>query len=356
MTVQIGNRSIGDDYPCFITFEIGPTHNGVESAKRLIKHSSEAGADAVKFQITNPDRLVADKKQLFSYGVLKDRITGEIETIEEPLYEILKRRWLSHEEWREVKAYCDDLGLAFFATAGFDEDIDLLVDLNCHSIKISSADVNHVPLLRRAARTGMCVQIDTGMASLGEVESAVNILRSEGNEKIIIHQCPSGYPARLESINLNILRTLRQMFSYPIAFSDHTPGNEMDIAAVALGANLVEKTITEDRMTRSVEHVMSIEPNEMKQFVQTTREVETAMGSGRRILYPEEISKRTAVRRSAFLRQSSKAGQLLSACDIEFRRPGFGISPDRFEEFITATVNKDLPAGHMLDLSDLEWD
>lgn len=355
MTVQIANRIIGDGHPCFVTFEIGPTHNGLESAKRLIKYSADSGADAVKFQIFDPDRLVADKKQLFSYGVLKDRATGEVEIIEEPLYDILKRRCLSHEEWRQLKAYCDVVNVAFFSTVAFDEDIDLLVDLGCHSIKIASADVNHVPLLRRAAKTGMCIQIDTGMASLGEIESAVNVIRGEGNENIIIHQCPSGYPARLESINLNIIRTLRQMFPYPVAFSDHTPGNEMDIAAVALGANLVEKTVTEDRMTRSVEHVMSIEPHEMKRFVQTLREVEIAMGSGRRILHPEEESKRTAIRRSAFLRQAAKTGQMLSVCDIEFRRPGFGIPPDRFEEVVGAKIRRDLPAGHMLGMSDIEW-
>lgn len=355
MTVQIANRMIGDGHPCFVTFEIGPTHNGLDSAKRLIKLSADAGADAVKFQILDPERLVADKKQMFSYGVLKDRATGEIEIIEEPLYDILKRRSLSYEEWKEVKDYCDQLGVAFFSTVAFDEEIDLLVSLGCHSIKIASADVNHVPLLRKAARTGMCIQLDTGMASLGEIETAVNVIRAEGNENIIIHQCPSGYPARLDSINLNIIRTLKQMFPYPVAFSDHTPGNEMDIAAIALGANLVEKTITEDRMTRSVEHVMSIEPVEMKRFVQIIREVETAMGSGRRVLHPEETNKRLAVRRSVFLRKAAKAGQEISACEIEFRRPGYGIPPDRFEEISDSSLKKDLPAGHMIELSDLQF-
>jgi sialic acid synthase SpsE len=245
--------------------------------------------------------------------------------------------------------------MAFFSTVAFDEDIDLLVDLGCQSIKIASADVNHVPLLKRAARTGMCIQIDTGMASLGEIETAVNVLRGEGNENIIIHQCPSGYPARLESINLKIIRTLRQMFPYPVAFSDHTPGSDMDIAAVALGANLVEKTVTEDRTTRSVEHIMSIEPNEMSQFVQTIRNVEVAMGTGMRVLHLEEQTKRIAVRRSVFLRSDAYPGQALAECDVEFRRPGFGIPPDRFEELLTGKVKQALPAGHMLEMCDLDW-
>jgi sialic acid synthase SpsE len=351
----LGDKPVGDGAPCFITFELGPTHNGVASAKRLIKHAADAGADAVKVQIMDPDRLVSDRTQPFSYGVLKNRTTGEVETVEEPLYDLLKRRFLTAPEWHEVKAYSDSLGMAFFSTVGFDEDVELLEELGCHSVKIASADVNHFPLIRRAAKTGMCIQLDTGMATLGEVEAAVDVIRQEGNEDIIIHQCPSGYPARIESINLNTITTLKKMFPYPIAFSDHTPGYEMDIAAIAVGANLVEKTITENRMTRSVEHVMSIEPDEMKSFVNTVREVEVAMGSNRRDLHPEEREKRTAIRRSAFFRTDAKAGQRLAECDIEFRRPGYGIPPDRYEELQDLTLSRDISAGHMLTMKDLQW-
>lgn len=352
---HIGSREVGDGSPCYITFEIGPTHDGVESAKRLIKYSADAGADAVKFQIFDPDRLVADKNQLFSYGILKDRETGEIEMVEEPLYDILKRRSLSNNQWKEVKAYSDQLGMAFFATVGFDEDVELLEELQCDSIKIASADVNHYPLLRRSARTGMCIQLDTGMASLGEIEQAVEVISAEGNRNIIIHQCPSGYPARLESINLNIIPTLKKMFPFPVAFSDHTPGAEMDIAAVALGANLVEKTVTEDRTTRSVEHIMSLEPHEMKKFVRTIRDVETGLGADTRVLHEEEKKKRDAIRRSVFFRSSASAGQKLSDCDIEFRRPGYGVTPDRYEELSDRILTKDFEKGQMLSVEHLKW-
>jgi len=353
--VTIGDRLVGDGQPCFITFELGPTHNGVDSAKRLIKHAVDAGADAVKVQIFDPDRLVADKELMFSYGVLKDRNTGEVETVEEPLYEILLRRYLSETQWTEVKSYCDQLGIAFFSTVGFDEDIEILERLGCHSIKIASADVNHFPLLRHAAKTGMCIQLDTGMATLGEIEAAVDVILSEGNENIIIHQCPSGYPARLESVNLKIIPTLKKMFSYPVAFSDHTPGNEMDIAAVALGANMVEKTITEDRMTRSVEHVMSIEPHEMTAFVKTIRDVEIGLGSERRIMQKEEFRKRDSIRRSIFMREPVKQGVRLSDCIIEYRRPGFGIRPDQYDFLKDAIINRDIAAGEMLHMKDLSW-
>ncbi len=348
MTVHFGKRKVGDGEPCFITYEAGPTHDGLPSAKRLAKLAREAGADAVKFQILDPDRLVADRKLLFSYEVLADRSTGRLETVEEPLYDILCRRALSHNEWRELKGYCDELGLAFFATVGFDDEIALLESLNCDSIKIASADVNHFPLIRKAARTGMCIQLDTGNSSLGEVEQAVDVVRSEGNENIIIHQCPSGYPARLESINLNIIRTLKQMFPYPAAFSDHTPGWEMDVAALAMGANLLEKTITEDRATRSVEHVFSLEPHEMRQFIQIIRDVETAFGGNRRILHAEELAKRRRIRRSVYLAQPVEAGQRLGDVAVEFRRPGFGITPDQYESMLANTFAQALPAGTLL--------
>ncbi len=316
------DREIGDGLPCFITYEAGPTHSGVDSACRLITLAAEAGAEAIKFQILDPDRLVADRKQLFTYEVLADRETGATETVSEPLYDLLERRSLSHDDWRTVKRHADKKGLAFFATVGFEDEVALLEQLGCHSIKIASADVNHLPLIRRCARTGMCLQLDTGNASLGEIEIAVDAIRSEGNENIVIHQCPSGYPARLESINLRIIQTLKKMFPYPVAFSDHTPGWEMDVAAIAMGANLVEKTITEDRMTRSIEHIFSLEPVDMKAFVRVIRDVETAMGSPRRILHPEEIERRRAIRRSAFLAKPARAGQTPAELDIDFRRPG----------------------------------
>lgn len=352
--VRFGNRKLGDDQPCFITFEAGATHEGVESAKTLIRLAAEAGADAVKFQIFDPDKLVADKKLEFTYDILVDKQTGETKTITEPLYDILCRRYLTSEQWNEVKRFSDSLGLAFFATVGFEEDIELLTKLKCDSIKIASADVDHWPLIRMAARTGMCIQLDTGNASLGEVEQAVEICNLEGNQNIIIHNCPSGYPARLESINLKMITTLKQMFPcYPIAYSDHTPGWDMDVAAVALGANLLEKTITTDRTIKSTEHIFSLEPEEMKAFVQTIREVEIAMGNPRRVLSLEEKQARRNVRRSTFIKQKMKKGDRIGLEQVDFRRPGFGISPKRFESMVGMRLVRDLSPGHQLDYKDV---
>ncbi|MCP3941160.1 MAG: N-acetylneuraminate synthase [Desulfobacteraceae bacterium] len=353
-----GNCRLGRGEPCFITFEAGATHDGLSSAMELSSLAAEAGADAIKFQIFDPDRLVADKQMLFSYGVLVDRDTGdtgETATVSEPLYDILCRRYLSSQEWIQVKKHCDALGLAFFATVGFESDIQLLEQLKCDSIKIASADINHWPLIRRAAETGMCIQLDTGNASLGEIEQAVEICRTAGNTDIIIHNCPSGYPARLESINLNLIVTLKQMFpEFPIAYSDHTPGWEMDVAAVALGVDLLEKTITKDRTIRGPEHMFSLEPGMMKSFVQTIRDIETAMGRPRRILHPEEKKMRQKIRRSTYLKVDVKQGDLIGLDQVEFRRPGTGISPDRFEALSGRQLVRDLEKGQMLTPADLK--
>lgn len=355
MAIKIGKREIGDSHPCFITFEAGPTHDGLESAKNLVRLAAAAGADAVKFQIFDPDKLVADKEMTRSYEVLTDKETGETETVTETLYDILSRRCLSWSEWKEVKRLSDQLDLAFFATVGFEEDIQLLKDLGCDSIKIASADINHWPLIRMAARTRMCVQLDTGNATIGELEDAVEVCRAEGNEKLIIHNCPSGYPARLESINLNFIPTLKRMFpEYPIAYSDHTPGWEMDVAAVALGANLVEKTITTDRTIRSIEHMFSLEPGEMESFIRIIREVEMALGMTRRFLHPEERKIRLRVRRSTFLKRSVLKNEKLTMEDVEFRRPGYGIAPNIFESLKGFVYSRNLEAGHRLSFADID--
>ncbi|MBY0431834.1 MAG: N-acetylneuraminate synthase family protein [Rhodospirillales bacterium] len=354
--VMLGSHRVGEGAPCFITFEAGPTHDGIAMAKQLVELAAAAGADAIKFQIMDPERLMADRKVPFSYGILTDRATNATRTVAEPLYDLMKRRALSKDEWREVKRHCDAHNLIFFATIAYEDELELLVELGCPSVKIASADINLLPLIRAAARSGLCVQLDTGNSTIGEVEAAVDLVLAEGNDQIIIHHCPSGYPARLEGVNLRVLTTLRQMFPYPVGYSDHSPGWEMDVAAVALGANLVEKTITLDRTTPSVEHMFSLEPNEMKAFVQVVRNVEAAMGNSRRTMSEADRKGRLVPRRSAHLAAAAAAGTPLAELPLIYRRPGFGLGAGKVESLAGARLLRDLPADHRLDLADLVWD
>lgn len=349
MSISIKGKPLGQGEPCYIVFEAGPTHDGMRTAIELVKQAAAAGADAIKFQIMDPDRLVADKQQLFSYDILLDRESGKTQSISEPLYDILARRAMTQDEWREVKSVADQVGIAFFATVGFEEDIELVTEIGCDSIKIASADVNHFPLIKKAAQTGLCIQLDTGRSSIGEVESAVDAILSEGNQNIVIHQCPSGYPARLNSIHLRMITTLKQMFpEIPIAFSDHTPGWDMDIAAVTLGAAMVEKTITLNRTTPSVEHIFSLEGQELHKFIQAIRDLEAALGDTRRVLHPQEHRSRDSIRRSAFFTRDMNEGDVITESDIDFRRPGFGISPVNFDDILGATVTEEVAKGDML--------
>lgn len=350
---QIGDRYVGGDNPCFITFEAGPTHNGIDSAKNLVKAASDAGADAVKFQILDVDRLVSDRTQLFTYKYL-DQTSGKLKEKSEPLYDILARRCLKKQEWAQIKRYSETLGIEFFSTIAFEDEIDFLIELGCKSVKIASADINYVQLLKKAARSGLNIQLDTGMSELNEIEQAIGVIEAEGNSNLLIHHCPSGYPAASEDINLSIIPTLVDRFAYPIAFSDHSPGADMDIAAVALGASMVEKTITLNRYTESVEHAMSLEPSELPGFVSRIRNLENAFGKPERLMTAEDKKRRQKLRRSAFLTSDAVAGTPLENVELEFRRPEIGIAPDDFEKVRTKKLATDLKAGASLNYNDIE--
>ncbi|MEM7549079.1 MAG: N-acetylneuraminate synthase family protein [Bacteroidota bacterium] len=352
MKAAISDRIINQKtQPVYIVLEAGPTHEGIESAKKLAEVAKGAGADAVKFQLLYADRLLADKTINFPYQYLK--IEDQIEVfvpIEEPLYDILKRRELSKEEWVELSKYCNDLGITLFTTATYVDEVDFAIDqLELQSIKINSSDVNELGFIKYCASKNVNLQLDTGNADIWEIERAVIAAEEEGCDNIIIHHCPSGYPARVESIHLNMIPTLKSMFpKHGIAFSDHSPGWEMDIAAVALGADMVEKTITLDRTTKSCEHSFSLEPIDAKKFVESIREVEKAMGDSRRTI-PKDLRKnRLKTRRSPYALKDVSEGSVIQEGDFELKRPGFGVTSDDFKFMIGKKLSKTVKAGSPL--------
>jgi sialic acid synthase SpsE len=336
-----------------IVFEAGPTHDGLQTACKLVDVAVEAGADAIKFQTVDAKRLVPDPSTMFTYNALVNKDTGESVEVTESLQEILQRRELSRDEWRELGRYCSDRGILFFSTATTASELELLAEIGADCVKIASGDITYHHFLRLAAQYSWTVQIDTGNATIAEVEEAVDVLERSGCRRIIINHCPSGYPARLESINLRIITTLKQMFPYPVAFSDHTPGATMDIAAVALGVDMIEKTITLDRLIRSPEHIMSLEPHEAAGFVQTIRDVETGLGTPRKIKTTQELSVPSVVRRSIVAGRALKAGNVVKQEDLEYARPGGGISPDLDKLLIGRIVRRDIAQGERLDFADV---
>ncbi len=354
MEINLNGRKIGNKNPCFITFEAGPTHQGLESAKRLALITKNAGADAIKFQVFDSNRLVSDPFVKFSYEILVNKTTGETKKITEPLKDILVRRDMKLNEWKELKLYCDSIDLLFFATACFYDDVDFLLKIGCQSIKIASADINHIPLIRYVAKTGICIQLDTGMSTIDEISRAVEVIHKEGNNNIIIHHCPSGYPANLNNVNLNMISEIKSRFDCIVAFSDHSPGWDMDIAAIALGAELVEKTITEDRTTPLVEHIMSLEPKETNKFVELVRDLEKAMGKKNRVLSDQELEARKVGRRSLHVIKNLPENHLIKETDLDFRRPGYGIPPDKLQEVINKPLINKKKSGEILNWDDLK--
>ena len=345
MNSKINNFIINqDNNGTFIVLEAGPTHDGLESAKKLAKAAKESGANAVKFQLLYADRLMADKSIMFGYKYLEISPEGveKFVPFEEPLYDILKRRELSREEWKELKAYCDDIGIIMFTTATYRDEVDFIVDdLGIDSIKINSGDVNDLEFIQYCATKGVNIQLDTGNADIWEIERAVIVAEEAGCNNIIIHLCPSGYPTKEESIHLRMLKTLKMMFpNYAIAFSDHSPGWDMDIAAVALGADMVEKTITLDRTTRSCEHSFSLEPKDSINFVTSIRNIEKALGSFRRTIPTYVKQERKKGRRSPYALKDLPEGTIIRKEDFEFKRPGYGITSEEFDYFIGKSLLK----------------
>ncbi len=292
-----------------IVFEAGATHTGIDSAMDLTLAASLAGADAIKFQMVDPDRLLSDPGQPFKYHV------GDTEVIE-PIGDILKRRMLTHQELRKIRQECRRLGLLFYCTADFEEDVDFLESIECDSIKISSSDINMEWLIRKAARTGIPIHLDTGHARYSEIQDAVTWVREEvESPDIVLHHCPPGYPTTPDRVNLCELESLKSKFNCAVGFSDHSPGYEMCIAAVARGVDVVEKTITMNNKCIGPEHAFSLMPGEMGEFVDTIRRVEKAIGTaiGTMIF---TISDLDAVRKN-------RRGYY----DGEWKRPDNGVRP-----------------------------
>lgn len=344
-TVKIGNKPVGNDNQTFIVFEAGPTHDGLESAMQLVEIAAKAGADAVKFQVIDTERLMADKEIQVSYGT-----TDGI--VKESLYQILKRRELTRDQWFQVKKHADQLNIVFFATANFPEEVDFLTNIGCKVFKVASGDINHLPLIKYMAGYDLPVILDTGGATLGEIEQAVSWIEEEGNNKIIIVYCPTGYPAPEDRVNLRVINGIKSVFEYPVGFSDHSPGWEMDVAAIGMGVNYIEKTITIDKKIKSPEHIMSLEPSETKAFVNLIRRVEKALGKPR--LTVGKNNSGSIARRSITAKKDIPAGENIREQNLDLCRPGTGLPPTQIPNIVGKKVKTYIKAGKQIELEMIE--
>ena len=282
--VKIGNCLIGDSQPCFISLEAGGTWTSFEDAKKMIEAAALAGANAVKFQTFLP----GDSDRMMAQRDIKIDFTTPTGKKQEVVHQVLKRRELKKEQWSELISLSKNLKINFITTPVFPETIDFLKNENIEAIKIAKGDINNVILIDYAAKTGLPIILD-GREKFEDVDKAVKICEKNNNKQIIIMHCPSGYPAENAGVHLNAITAIRQKYSYPVGFSDHSPGDIMNYAGVALGASKNEKTMTSDKTKEEVEHFMSLELDELKNFVTQIRDLELAMGDSK-VLMTSRVS------------------------------------------------------------------
>jgi N,N'-diacetyllegionaminate synthase len=340
--VEIGNHGIGVGHRCFIIAEAGVNHNGdVEMAKRLVDVAAQAGVDAVKFQTFRAERVISPLAPKAEYQV---RATGADET----QLEMARRLELPFDAFRTLFAYCREKNILFLSTPFDEESADFLAELGVCAFKIPSGEITNLPFLTHVACKRKPMIVSTGMAYLGEVETAVRTIEQAGNASMVLLHCVSNYPADPADINLRAMQTMVAAFGYPVGFSDHTLGSEVSLAAVALGACVVEKHFTLDRGLPGPDHRGSLEPQELVGLVDAVRAVEAALGDGRKQPAASEANTAAVARKSLFAARDIPAGTTLSADAIAIMRPGTGLSPALRSSLVGRTARVPIAAGTLL--------
>jgi N-acetylneuraminate synthase len=343
--LKIGGRVIGPNTPPYNIAEIGSNHNGdMDLCRRMIDAAVECGVDAVKFQSWSKKSLIsrAEFARHTEYSD-KKRHFGSLE-------EMVERYQLTRDQHKEIASYCRDRGMTFLSSGFSPEEIDLLESLGVLAHKIASMDINHHSLLEYAAGTGKPIILSTGMSSLSEIGTAVDILRSGGAKQIALLHCVSIYPPKYKDINLRNISMLQQAFDVPVGFSDHTIGTAIPLAAIALGACLIEKHFTIDKGLEGWDHWISADPEELKTIVEEGLAVFTSLGSTVRRVNSAEMDKRKVFRRCLIAKKNLLKGDRLKADDVDFKRPGTGIHPDELPYVVGRVLARDV-----LEESELQW-
>jgi N-acetylneuraminate synthase len=346
--LTIEGKLIGPGEPPYIIAEIGSNHNGdMRLCKKLIDSAKKCGADAVKFQSWSKSSLIsrAEYERNTSYSDKKKHF-GSLE-------EMVEKYQLTPEQHYEVKKYCDKKGITFLSSCFSKEEVDLLTDLEVPALKIASMDVNHIPLLQYVASKHKPVILSTGMATLGEIEHAVQTLKKGGAGPISLLHCISIYPPAYETIHLRNMEMLNKAFDVPVGFSDHTLGTAIPLAAIALGACIIEKHFTIDKNLEGWDHAISADPSELEIIVREGKNIFNALGSTTRSVTGAEMEKRKKFRRSIIMSHAMKKGGKISIDDIEFKRPGTGIAPDEVDYVIGRSLNRNVLPDYELEWSDL---
>jgi len=345
---KIGNPLIGHGRRTFVIAEAGINHNGnVNLAKKLIDVAKKAGADAVKFQTFKAEDVVSRTAQKAEY---QKKSTGA----EELQYEMIKKLELQERDFEDLFDYAHRKGIMFLSSPFDKRSVDLLDKLGVPAFKIASGEITNLPLLEHVARKKKPIILSTGMSTLAEIEEAVEAMRKVGVEEVILLHCVSSYPTKVEDMNLRAIETLRRAFGLPVGLSDHTLGITIPIAAVALGACVIEKHFTLDRSLPGPDHRASLEPNELKRMVEAIRAVEKAMGDGNKIPTEEERQMQKVARRSIVARVTIPKGAIITEAMLDLKRPGTGIEPKYMNKVVGAVAKCRLEQDEPVTMDKLE--
>lgn len=334
-----------------IIAEAGVNHNGsFELAKKLIDTAKEAGSDYIKFQTFKTELIISKQAKKTNYQIANTADENESQ------FEMVKKLELSFEDFENLKKYCDEIGIGFLST-GFDfPSIQFLNELNIDFFKIPSGEITNFPYLAAIAKLKKPIILSTGMSSMDEIEDAVNFFIELGVDRnlLTILHCNTEYPTPMEDVNLRAMLTIGAHFKVKFGYSDHTEGIEIPIAAVALGAQVIEKHFTLDKTMEGPDHKASLEPQELKAMVKAIRNIELALGDGRKKPSKSESSNIAIVRKSLHLNRPMKKGEQITLEHLVTKRPGDGIPTKQMSSLIGKKVNADLPEEHKISLSDLE--
>lgn len=311
-----------------IIAEAGVNHNGdFDVAVKMADAAKAAGADVVKYQTFQPEELASQYADKAGYQ-------QEATDAGESQLDMLRKLTLRPEEYRRLKAHCDEIGIAFVSTPFDLKSIAFLNTIDMPFWKIPSGEITNLPYLLAIAKTQKPVVLSTGMCELEEIQKAVNVLKSSGTPKITLLHCNTEYPTPYEDVNLRAMETMREHFGVEVGYSDHTPGIEVPVAAAALGAVVIEKHFTLDRNMEGPDHKASLEPEELAAMVAAVRHIEAALGDGKKIVSPSEAKNRDIARKSIVARRTIQAGETLTEENLAVKRPGGGVSPMRWFEVL----------------------
>jgi len=345
--VEIAGRKVGPGFPCLIVGEAGVNHNGsLEMARRLVDAALQAGVDVVKFQSFKAERLAASSAPKADYQ-LSTAGGGESQL------EMLRRLELSETAQKEIKDYCRQKGILFMSTPFDEGSADFLEGLGVEVFKIPSGEITNLRFLSYVARKGKPMIVSTGMSSLEEVEAAFRTIRGSGNEQLVLLHCVSRYPTEPAEVNLRAMATMQGTLQVPVGYSDHTMGITVALAAVALGACVVEKHFTLDRSLPGPDHQASLEPSELADLVKGIRVVEASLGHGKKEPTANELGTAAVARKSLVAAKDIPAGTKLTEECITVKRPGTGLPPSMLSQLVGRVAARDISADTLLSLEML---